>query len=60
MRGTVAKKLRKFAKADMPDAPWIEYTAVRRSQFSDEVCTVLDQGCQKAYYKTLKRIWKLF
>jgi len=60
MRGSVAKKLRRFAKTDMQDAPWEDYNSVRRSPFSEQTCTILDQGCQKAYYKTLKKIWKMF
>lgn len=60
MRGTVAKKLRRFSKADMQDQPWVEYNSVRLSPFTEKTMTVLDQGCQKAFYKTLKKIWKKF
>lgn len=58
MRGSVAKKLRTFAKKDIPESPWAEYTEVRRSPRAYYTMTVLDQGCQKAWYKTLKKIWK--
>lgn len=60
MRGTVAKRLRRFSKTDLKDQPWVEYNIVRRSPFSQHTTVVLDQGCQKAWYKTLKQIWKMF
>ena len=60
MRGVRAKSLRRVAKADMQDQPWVEYNTIRRSPFSENTMTVLDQGCQKAFYKMLKRIWKMF
>nr|BDD44080.1 hypothetical protein 4 [Gammaproteobacteria bacterium] len=59
MRGTVAKRLRKFAKADTPHlTTQVVYTTVRLSHNSPNKTVVLDQ-CQRQYYKLLKRIWKL-
>lgn len=60
MRGSVAKKLRRFAKADMEETPWVEYSTIKRSPHSEQYMVVLDQECGRSYYKMLKRIWKFF
>lgn len=60
MRGKVSKKLRRFAKLDAADAPWVVYTTVRTSHRSKNVSTVLEFECQRSYYQQLKRIWKSF
>lgn len=58
MRGTVAKRLRKFAKADTPDlTSEVVYTTVRRSYHSPHTTVVLDE-CTRKFYKVLKRVWK--
>jgi len=66
MRGTVAKKIRRFAEADTPDLPSsVVYTTIitgqdwkRRAGVTPNYTTVLDQ-CTRQYYKLLKKIWKM-
>lgn len=65
MRGKRAKQLRAFAKNDTPDVPWIGYTTVVTGQLhkgrmgiKPNETTRLSE-CGKAYYKLLKRIWKV-
>lgn len=65
MRGTVAKRLRAFAKADTPDLPKnVVYTTIVTGQDFKKMkgirpnwTTRLDE-CQRQYYQILKRIWK--
>lgn len=58
MRGTVAKRLRKFAEKDTPDLPAeVVYTTVRLSSHSPNETQVLGE-CRRQYYQLLKRIWK--
>lgn len=64
MRGTVAKRLRKFSHHDTPDLPLVGYTTVVRGQEYKRVMgvkpneTVVLTECGRQYYKLLKRIWK--
>ena len=59
MRGTVAKRLRRFAKLDTPDLPdTVVYTKVRMSAHSSNTTQVLDE-CKRQYYQLLKRLWKV-
>lgn len=60
MRGTRAKKLRKFATRDLQDQPWVLYDTVRRSHHSPNTTTILSPDCQKSWYKVLKKVWKMF
>ena len=65
MRGKIAKKLRKFAKQDMMDCPFVSYSTIVTGQEYKRTLgielnktVVLSVDCQKREYKLLKRIWK--
>lgn len=59
MRGTVAKRLRRFAKEDMPTFEWEAYTEVTPNPRKPESKSVrLLPECQKYHYRFMKHVWK--